>query len=347
MKPRPMNHKKIITMNPNQAVRGALALTCIAIAAILGCASAQAQAAEEPLITKPDDKAAEQVEEDIAFFEKKYQRKITGVKPKSEYDDPDQFYSAIGEQLAIPEIAWNAAAKKFGWKKDDGKHTYTMLKGGPVAGAAQGSWEVMFIRSTIDPQTNKPDPATMQQVMVRINYDGNVTFPMDPPVDIKAGYDVKTYQGDGQMVDKGKSAAADRFILNLGEIDFSKKKTYSYTLGNLPEVSLGAAFEIRDLPPLHPGDDTVKKDFNRASVHLLLKTVEGETIFEETAPLSEWTWGGTVGETERIIWSPQTKFTGKPKQQYVLTLRISPLSGSKDVKPALVRISGGGWKVTP
>jgi hypothetical protein len=187
----------------------------------------------------------------------------------------------------------------------------------------------------------------MQQVMVGIDYDGNVTFPMDPPVDDKAGYDVKTYQGDGQMVDKGKSAAADRFILNLGEIDFSKKKTYSFTLGNLPEVSLGAAFEIRDLPPLRPGDDNVKKEFNRASVHVLLKTVEGETIFEETAPLSEWTWGGTVGGAERIVWTPQTKFTGKPKQQYVLTLKITPLSDSKDVKPASVRISGGGWKVTP
>jgi hypothetical protein len=27
-------------------------------------------------------------EEDVAFFEKKYQKKITGVKPKGEYADP-------------------------------------------------------------------------------------------------------------------------------------------------------------------------------------------------------------------------------------------------------------------
>ena len=70
--------------------------------------------------------------EDVAFFEKKYRTKITGVKPKGEYADPDEFYSAIGQQLGIPEIAWNAAAEKFGWKKDDGKQTFTMLKGGPV-----------------------------------------------------------------------------------------------------------------------------------------------------------------------------------------------------------------------
>jgi thiol-disulfide isomerase/thioredoxin len=120
------------------------------------------------------------VEEDVAFFEKKYQRKITGVKPKSEYSDPDEFYSAIGQQLGIPELAWKAAAEKFGWKKDDGINTLTMLKGGPTAGGGQGTWDVMFIRSKINPETKKPDPATLQQVMVQIDYDGNITFPEIP-----------------------------------------------------------------------------------------------------------------------------------------------------------------------
>ena len=130
--------------------------------------------------TAPVAQPAPREEEDVAFFEKKYQKKITGVKPKGEYPDPDQFYSAIGKQLGIPEIAWNAAAAKFGWKKDDGKQIFTMLKGGPVAGAAQGSWDVLFIRSAINPETKKPDPASMEQVMVQLDYDGNVTFPEIP-----------------------------------------------------------------------------------------------------------------------------------------------------------------------
>jgi hypothetical protein len=123
---------------------------------------------------------AARVEEDVAFFEKKYQKKITGVKPKGEYSDPDQFYSAIAKQLGIPEIAWKAAAEKFGWKKDEGKQTFTMLKGGPTAGGGQGTWDVMFIRSTINPETKKPDPATMEQVMVQLDYDGNIKFPEIP-----------------------------------------------------------------------------------------------------------------------------------------------------------------------
>lgn len=122
-------------------------------------------------------KPAMRVEEDLAFFEKKYKMKITGVKPKGEYSDPDQFYSAIAKELGIPEIAWQAASEKFGWRKDDGRHTFTMLKGGPTAGRGEGTWDVMFIRSTINAETKKPDPTTIEQVMVQIDYDGNINFP--------------------------------------------------------------------------------------------------------------------------------------------------------------------------
>ena len=91
-------------------------------------------------------------------------RKIPGVKPKAEYSDPDQFYSAIAVQLGIPEIAWKAAAGSSGWKKDDGKNTSTMLKSGPTAGGGQGTWDVIFAMryTTINPQTQKPDPATIE-----------------------------------------------------------------------------------------------------------------------------------------------------------------------------------------
>jgi hypothetical protein len=112
-------------------------------------------------------------EEDIAFFEKKYQKKITGVKPKSEYADPDAFYTAIGQQLGIPEISWKAVAKEYGWKKSDVSSIDTLLRGGPVAGAGQGSWDVLFMRSKIDPETKKPYPGSTRQMMVQMDYDGN------------------------------------------------------------------------------------------------------------------------------------------------------------------------------
>jgi hypothetical protein len=120
------------------------------------------------------------VEEDLAFFEKRYDRKFTDVKPKNEYPDPDQFYSAIAKELGISEIAWKAAAEKFGWKKEDGRNTFAMLKGGPTSDGGEGTWDVLFIRSKINPLTKRPDPASVEQVMVQIDYDGKVSFPKIP-----------------------------------------------------------------------------------------------------------------------------------------------------------------------
>jgi hypothetical protein len=41
-----------------------------------------------------------------------------------------------------------------------------MVKGG------QGTWDVMFFRFAVNPETKKPAPATMEQVMLQIDYDG-------------------------------------------------------------------------------------------------------------------------------------------------------------------------------
>lgn len=132
--------------------------------------------AARKLVAEHKAQPAAPVEEDVAFFEKKYQKKITGVKPIGEYSDPDQFYSAIAAQLGIPEVAWKAAAEKFGWKKDDGKVTKAMVKGGPTAGGGQGTWDVMIIRFAVNPETKKPDPNSIETRMVQIDYDGGVKF---------------------------------------------------------------------------------------------------------------------------------------------------------------------------
>ena len=130
---------------------------------------------QEPAVDKRGDGAIAPVE-DVAFFERKYQRKITGVKPKNEYDDPDAFYSAIAVQLGVPEVAWEAAAAKFGWKKDDGKVTKSIVKGGPTADGGQGKWDVMIFRAALNPDTEKPDPAAIEIKIVQIDYDGGIKF---------------------------------------------------------------------------------------------------------------------------------------------------------------------------
>ncbi len=170
-------------------------------------------------------------------------------------------------------------------------------------------------------------------------------FPSD-----QTQYDVKNYQGDGRMIDNGDEAAVERFNLILGEVDFSKEQTLIYKLGNLPDVkTMVAGFDLRDLPPLLP-DDNGSKNYNLASVGIILKTAEGETIFEKTSPLSTWTWSGNMNGHRRFVYLRDGKpvetssFEPKPGQQYILTVQIKPLAGSKAVKPAELRVWGGGWK---
>lgn len=79
--------------------------------------------------------------------------------------------------MGIPGIALEAAAVKFGWKEGDGKFTKAMVKGGPTAEGGQGTWGVMIIRFAVNPETKKPDPATFENKMVEIDYDGGIKFP--------------------------------------------------------------------------------------------------------------------------------------------------------------------------
>jgi len=55
-----------------------------------------------------------------------------------------------------------------------------MVKGGPTAGGGQGTWDVMFFRFAVNPETKKPDPATMESKMVQLDYEGGVKFPEIP-----------------------------------------------------------------------------------------------------------------------------------------------------------------------
>lgn len=135
---------------------------------ILGIA---AQAAD------PNTKAVQQAaDENVAFFEKRYQTKIEGVKAMSEYSDPDEFYSEIARLLGIPKRAMDAAAKKNAWKPGDGKISKAIVKRAP------GQWQVMIMRFALDAKTGKPDPKSLGMQMVTLDDDGKASFPPDETV---------------------------------------------------------------------------------------------------------------------------------------------------------------------
>jgi len=116
----------------------------------------------------------------VEFFEKLYGVDIKGVKRLEEYGDPDTFYSEIAKQVGIPELAYAAVNKKYGWDKDDDEYFLAaMVKGGWDS----PDWGVMVSRV---PAAIKTAPTKEERIkllkqmelkMVVIGYDGTVSFP--------------------------------------------------------------------------------------------------------------------------------------------------------------------------
>ena len=128
----------------------------------------------------------EQRTRDIQFYEKHYNVKIKGVKPIEEYSDPDQYFSAIARQVGIPQLAFRAVEKKYGWKITDDFFMNAMVKGSSV----QDDWGIMVTRfdkkavekmqedklsgKSVSPEKFKE---FIEMKMVVISYDGKISFP--------------------------------------------------------------------------------------------------------------------------------------------------------------------------
>ncbi len=151
---------------------------CLPLVLFAGCLTWAVTAAG----TEPS--AAEHAADDptkVEFFEKLYKTEISGVKPLEDYDDPDSFYAAIAQQVGIPELAFEAVSKRFGWKKDDGFAYSAVVKGGWDA----PNWGVMISRipePKQKPKTPEEMRALMKQMQLKfvvIGYDGTITFPKE------------------------------------------------------------------------------------------------------------------------------------------------------------------------
>ena len=124
----------------------------------------------------------------VEFFEKLYKVKIDGVKPLGEYRDPDSFYAAIAKQVGIPQKAFDAVEKKYGWKQNEEFFLSAVVKGGPDG----DYWGVMVTRfpaalkeakskeEKMKPPEQKELMKLLEQMemkMVVIDYDGSFSFP--------------------------------------------------------------------------------------------------------------------------------------------------------------------------
>lgn len=162
-------------------------------------------------------------------------------------------------------------------------------------------------------------------------------------------YRVSRYTGDGQLIDNGMSAATDRYVLTLGEINLRQRGTTTFRLADLPAVNFCIGLEIH-LAPENASLLIRRKGVN-PTLALELLDSEGKIVFTKSAPLATWTWAVGRGNHWAFAYgptdpgtSPGTYFDALPKTAYTLTLRVLEPDRNQLAATAILKATSGGWK---
>ncbi len=156
-----------------------------------------------------------------------------------------------------------------------------------------------------------------------------------------AGCDiVAQYTGDGRLTDNGPSAAADRYVLDLGTVSLKTPASTTFKLKNLPKTDFVVGIELRS--------PTSKLEQGAVNAEVSIALMEdGKAIIAKEAKLSEWTWSVHSPGNYVFVYGreqPTTHFTPTLAKNYELTLRVKePDRGNANYTASLVAKSGG-WK---
>ena len=150
------------------------------------------------------------------------------------------------------------------------------------------------------------------------------------------------YTGDGKFVDHGRKSGIFRFVLDLGQVNLKEELNEIYELKGLPEVEFVCYLRV-DQPLGVSGKWDGEFKAGHHVVEMVLSDEDGIEVFSESAPLSRWTWSGSVGALQSDLYTTRTMFTPEQAKLYKLSLRVP----KKETEAPMGRLllMGGGWKV--
>jgi hypothetical protein len=182
------------------------------------------------------------------------------------------------------------------------------------------------------------------------------------------------YKGDGRFNDNGCTAATDRYVLDLGEINLASNQKYTYKMSNLPSEEMTIGFSIEGFKNIQNPDTAV---YNTRPVNPLVRIIltnsKGQLVVDEMSNLSRWVWSGrgvnyresyvylrgeevkrSLSKGSDVVTYDRIKvksdggwgtyFIPTSWTAYHLTIEIiEPGKNAKDYK-AIVRLLGDGWK---
>jgi hypothetical protein len=92
------------------------------------------------------------------------------------------------------------------------------------------------------------------------------------------------YSGDGRFTDNGVMTYSRRYVIDLGPVNLSAPGSYTYKLSGLPRAEFNVSIRVSE------GTQNTwnsKPDYP-ATVRVLMRTAQGETVISEEGPLNSF-----------------------------------------------------------
>ena len=151
------------------------------------------------------------------------------------------------------------------------------------------------------------------------------------------------YEGDGRFIDRGSSAAIDRYILDLGPVDLTRTSTSKFQVANLPGEEFVAGLQLTPAA----GVESLEKASVTATVSLRIVDQQGKVIVNVSGPLRDWTWS-TARNTSAVFayggYGAMASFMPARRGTYTVTFTILQPDQSERHGDARLLLKGGGWK---
>lgn len=152
------------------------------------------------------------------------------------------------------------------------------------------------------------------------------------------------YMGDGQLIDNGRDAATDRYVLDLGTIDFNNTGKYVFKIKGLPKEEFVIGFKLESEQAIDI-DSTLP---NNAEISVSLSEASGKIIFEVSSKLDDLVWSTNVLEPNNAFiykrGDDNTFFNSSSDDDYKLTISILQPNQITIPSESKLLAKSGGWK---
>jgi hypothetical protein len=149
------------------------------------------------------------------------------------------------------------------------------------------------------------------------------------------------YVGDGRLIDHGPAAAENRYVIEAGPVDLSRKGTANFKMTGIPRDYFVIGLQLRG-HPARAVDGSVQTPAN-VSIELIREDFGMVALI--AGPLRDWTWSGPDGGSAFVYQRQASRayFDAFPEAHYRLSVTVNIPDPAFAGGSQLV-LKTGGWK---